>query len=164
MTLWEKFVEWLKQFFAQLPTEPKVEPEIPWLKVALKEKGTAEVPGPKDNPRIREYHGSVDLIAGDDTAWCASFVSWCLEHAGYKSANSARARDYVRYGLPMDKPTKGCIVIFWRGAPDAATGHVGFYMGEKPDSILVLGGNQSNQVCEAFYPKHRVLAYRWPVK
>src|SRR5262249_44572978 len=62
------------------------------------------------------------------------------------------------------KPQRGCIVVFWRGDPNAETGHVAFYDHDDGDHIVVLGGNQGDAVTTARFPKSRVLAYRWPVE
>lgn len=131
----------------------------PWMDVAEAEKGVSEISGSKHNPRIVEYHQAAALKAKDDeTAWCASFVCWVLEKSGFKSTDSAWARDYLNYGKKCD-PQYGCIVVFSRGSN---SGHVGFYVKSDADYIYVLGGNQSNQVNVSKYPKSRVLGYRWP--
>ena len=39
-------------------------------------------------------------------------------------------------------------------------GHVAFYVGETATQIKVLGGNQSNSVSVANYPKSRLLGFR----
>jgi hypothetical protein len=39
---------------------------------------------------------------------------------------------------------------------------VGFYVRTEGERVLVLGGNQANQVCVRPYATSRVLAYRWP--
>lgn len=134
---------------------------LPWLRIAETELNQSEIVGSKHNPRIVEYHSATTLKAKDDeTAWCASFVCWVLEKAGYKSTDSAWARDYLNYGQKCD-PQYGCVVVFSRGS---SSGHVGFYVKSEGDYIHVLGGNQSNQVNVSKYPKSRVLGYRWPVK
>ena len=46
--------------------------------------------------------------------------------------------------------------------PDPAQGHVGFYIGETPANLLLLGGNQHNAVSVAPFPKSRVIGLRWP--
>lgn len=142
--------------------EPQNEVHVPWYGIAQKEKGVAEISGGKHNPRIIEYGKATTLEPSDDeTPWCAIFVCWCLEKVGYKSTNSAWARDYLNYGIKLAKPQEGCIVVFSRGAN---SGHVGFFVSETEDHVLVLGGNQDNKVCTQFYPKSRVLGYRWPIK
>ena len=48
-------------------------------KVAETQKGVKEIPGSVDNPKIVEYAQSCTLQAQEDeTAWCSSFVNWCV--------------------------------------------------------------------------------------
>lgn len=129
--------------------------------IAYKEKGISEVAGAQDNPRIIEYHKATNLEAEkvkltDEVAWCASFVSWCLEQAGLKSTDDAWALSYKNYGTKLDIPTKGCICVFSRDGGN----HVAFFDHQVGDDIYVLGGNQSNMVCIKAYPKSRLLAFR----
>jgi uncharacterized protein (TIGR02594 family) len=132
----------------------------PWMAYAIGELGETEIPGQTDNPRIVEYHAATGLSADDDeTPWCASFVSWCLEQAGIKSMRSARARDYLDFGDILKEPQIGCIVILTR----TGGGHVGFYWGKSANGkINLLGGNQGNAVTVASYDASRVIGYRWP--
>lgn len=56
-------------------------------------------------------------------------------------------------------PALGCVVVFER----EGGGHVGFLVGRTPGGLLlVLGGNQGNQVNVRAFEKHRVVGYRWP--
>ena len=139
--------------------EIKQEPE--WYEIAKQEIGVTEFPGGAlHNEKIIRYHSVTSLKATtDEIPWCASFVSWCLEQAGYQSTKSARARDYLQYGEKLEEPTLGCIVVFTR---DGGSGHVGFFVEHKGDEIKVLGGNQNNSVCYKDYPADRLLGYRLP--
>jgi uncharacterized protein (TIGR02594 family) len=171
--------DWFKSLFSRVepaPLPPKktagdlvrpiqeqigqVEPH--WMAIARAELGTKEKSGSADHPRIVEYHLSTNLdkayAANDETPWCSSFVNWCMEKAGERGTNSAGARSWLKWGLPMDKPKRGCVVVFSRGSN---AGHVAFFIKEVGSNILCLGGNQNNAVCEALYPKERVLGYRW---
>ena len=132
-----------------------------WYKKAQTQIGTLEADGSKDNPKIIEYHAETSLKATHDSVpWCASFVSWCLETTGVKSTRSARARSYLDWGIRLDTPIPGCVVVLSRGT---AHGHVGFFTGvQNPTGIEILGGNQHDQVCVAVFLKSRVIAYRWP--
>lgn len=138
----------------------------PWFSVATYFKGLAEVHGSTDNPKIVEMfkisgHPEVD---DDETPWCAAFVGACLRLAGYKSSGSLGARSYQRFGQDLgSRPQRGCIAVFTRGDPNAATGHVAFFDHEDGDHVYVLGGNQSDKVCLSRYAKGRLLGYRWPV-
>ena len=133
-----------------------------WMQVAREELGVAEIAGKKHSKRVLEYHQATSLKASDDeTAWCSAFVCWCLEKAGHKSTRSAAARSYLQWGKALPKGVPGCVVVFKRGTK-AWQGHVAFYVDETKDTIRVLGGNQSNKVCIASYPKSSLLGYRWP--
>lgn len=157
------FFRWLFLNFAKRPSVASVvslpmTEDPPWLKVARRELGQKEfMPG--DNPRIVEYHQSTWLHANEDSvSWCAAFVSWSIEQCGILSARSPRAKDYLTYGIKLEKPKLGCICVFSRDGG----GHVGFYLGETEDKIKLLGGNQADAVCISYYSKVNLLGYRWP--
>jgi uncharacterized protein (TIGR02594 family) len=147
------------------PVAPSAAPaeEFPWMPIALGEQGVKESPGTGDNPRVVEYLKSTNLgtphNANDETPWCSAFVNWCIERAGYEGTDSAWARAWLNWGKPVAMPKRGCIVVLSRGA---SSGHVGFYIGERGDSIKVLSGNQRDAVNISAYPKVRVLGYRLP--
>lgn len=146
-----------------------------WLKIALREEGVTEVGGSGNNPRILEYHATTTLKKAealqDKTAWCSSFVNWCMEQSGRQGTDSAWALDWRNWGSALMEPKRGCIVVFSRKGPTTNGGHVGFYLGESSRSIEVFGGNQGNSVNSSSFPKDGVqsgfrykhVAYRWPV-
>lgn len=127
--------------------------------------GIREVPGDQSNPFIQWCLEACDGFGGetpDEIPWCSAFVNrmaWILRLPRSKRAN---ARSWLTVGLPvaLEDAQVGDIVIFWRGSLEAATGHVGIYGGVEGDQILVLGGNQGDQVCLAKYPKARLLGVR----
>lgn len=96
-----------------------------------------------------------------ETAWCAAFVNSVLGAHGKGGTDSLAARSFLSYGEPVTTPSRGDIVVLRRGT-QGWQGHVGFYVGEEGDNILVLGGNQSNKVSIDKYPKRRLLGYRRP--
>ena len=129
-------------------------------RLALKELGQAEIPGEKDNPRIVLYHSYTQGKAdSDEVAWCSAFMNYCIVEAGGVGTGSALARSWLRWGKAVGKPQLGDIVIFSSSRGPWA-GHVGFFCEDLGDSILVLGGNQSNKVSFAPYPKSRLLGYQ----
>lgn len=151
------------------PSEPAmdVSGDTPWFDMAKRELGTSEQSGStRNNPRILEYHASTTLPGNlariDETAWCSSFVNWCISRVGLKGTNSARARSWQDWGRKLSDPVPGCITVFSRPSAGPQSGHVAFYVSETATHIKVLGGNQSNQVKESNYPKSRLLSYRWP--
>lgn len=156
----------VKAMMAELaqPTPEPAPTEPPWMAVARRELGTAEVLGPGNNPRIVEYHRATQLGASDDSvAWCSAFVNWVMQEVGLEGTNSPAARSWMRWGDPLLDPVPGCIAVFWRGSRDGWQGHVGFYVRDLDgDNVEVLGGNQSDKVCVAPQSKARLLGYRWP--
>jgi uncharacterized protein (TIGR02594 family) len=130
-------------------------------------KGLSEVHGSVDNPQIVEMFrvSGHPEVKDDETPWCAAFVGACLRLSGYRSSGSLGARSYENFGRDVKSaPERGCIVVFSRGDPKAATGHVAFYDHDDGDKVVVLGGNQGDAVTLASFPKSRVLGYRMPVE
>ncbi len=134
--------------------------EPPWLKKAKLEIGVHELSGEAHNERILQYHRETKLQAtSDEVPWCASFACAMLEWSGVPSPRSARAMDFMKWGLELQKPVLGCIVVMSRGP---GLGHVGFYVHESDSKITLLGGNQKDSVCEMAFPKEFILGYRLP--
>lgn len=141
-----------------LKTEPL------WLECAKNQIGVKEIPGKKNNPQIVSYHQATSLKANDDeTAWCSSFVNWCLSSVGIKGTNSAAAKSFTKWGIGLKEPRPGAIAVMSRGGV-GWSGHVGFYVGEgkDPNTVFILSGNQSNQVKVSEFSKNLILGYRWP--
>lgn len=133
-----------------------------WLVEAEKHLGTREIKGPKHEPRIVRWWKAIKRggIKDDETPWCAAFVGGCLEAVGVLSSRYESARSYLDWGRDVKEPVVGCIVVFSR----IGGGHVGFVVGRSESGdLLVLGGNQSDAVNIALFPRHRVLSYRWPL-
>jgi uncharacterized protein (TIGR02594 family) len=135
------------------------------LRIAEQDYGVAEIPGPKNNPKIVAYHASTDTGPdSEDTSWCSSAVNFWVEKAGYKGTGSKAARSWLDWGRePNDDEYKGCICVLWRGSPDGWQGHVGLLVDWTDDQVCLLGGNQNNRVSRAWFPVERVLGYRVPV-
>jgi len=129
-----------------------------WMKIAEAELGVKEVLGPGDAPRIVEYHSVTSgKYKDDEVPWCSSFACWVMEKAKIKSPRSARAKDWLNWGIAINQPKYGCIVVLSRDGGN----HVGFYVGEKKGVPLILSGNFGNKVCVE--PDGRkILGYRWP--
>ena len=131
-------------------------------------------------------------IVGDANAWCAAFVNWCLMYAGYAienpgffDRNGAKGRASAFYhvagpkaenkGQPpkiirnplfvkIKEPIFGAIaVLSSRGGEGRHTGFV--YARENDTRIVLLGGNQSQQInFTAYYEdtKRECLSYFVP--
>lgn len=137
-----------------------------WLEHALCELAdrVAEKPGLAHHERIVHYHSHTGLASKDDeTSWCSSFVCCAIEcGAGLLSTKSAAARSWRSWGRPLERPLLGAIVVLWRVSPTSPSGHVGFLVGVRGDRVAILGGNQGNAATVQWFPKSRVLSYRWP--
>jgi uncharacterized protein (TIGR02594 family) len=141
--------------------------DLLWFELALREEqtGVQELPGRRENPRILDYFKTTTYKAtSDETPWCSAFANWCIQTAKLEGTRSAAAVSWLQWGQKLDAPRRGCIVVLWRekAGVDSDKGHVGFYFGEKGDSIQLLGGNQGNRVSIKSFPKRLVRGYRWP--
>jgi uncharacterized protein (TIGR02594 family) len=161
----------------------------PWYEIALEELAASVAEqGSAAHPRILEYLATcTDLEEGeaerDSTPWCSAFVNWCLAQSGIEGTDSGWARSWAEWGVPIDPPRLGAVAVWARGRRSAeepvVTGHVSFFVEDLGDSLLVLGGNQSDSVSLKAYPKrgyltdtvragapvrelYELLGYRWP--
>jgi uncharacterized protein (TIGR02594 family) len=151
-----------------------------WIAVARREAAlpaiersewsNAAAPGRQDNPRILAYLNSCDLMGAnwasrDETEWCAGFVNFCLEEAGFVGTDHPGARSFFwnrrNQFVRLAQPQFGAIAVL-RDAPyddpgwDTGTGHVGFIISWTETEVTLLGGNQSNTVREAAHPIRQV--------
>jgi len=136
-----------------------------WLNTALNYRGTQEIPVREHNPLILDWWKKIKQggIKDDETAWCAAFVGGVLEERGIRCSRSAAARSYQNWGVRLDGPAVGAIVTFWRDSPQGWKGHVGFLVGkDQMGNLMVIGGNQGNEVNIKPFATKRVLAYSWP--
>ncbi len=135
-----------------------------WLVEALTYLGVKEIFGPEHNQIITTMWQKIkSSIRDDETPWCAAFVGAVLEDCRFKSSRSAAARSYAKWGTRLADPAVGAIVTFWRGSPAGWSGHVGFIVGKDQNgNLMVLGGNQGNEVSIKPFALSRVLAYSWP--
>lgn len=137
---------------------------VPWYTIARGELGVSEVRG-GENPRIIEYFKATSYHATEDEVpWCSAFACWCMEQAGIPSTDRANARSWLDWGAPVEERhvREGDVVVFWRGSPDATTGHVGFVVSVQGGIVNCLGGNQSDSVRVSQYSRDKVLGYRRP--
>ena len=135
--------------------------------LARKEIGTKEIVGSKHNPKVVGWFAEVghSWVNDDETPWCAAFVGAMLKRAGYRFTGKLNARSYAdtpsNTEVSLSDVQEGDIVVFSRGN-SAWQGHVGFFVRQTAKSILVLGGNQNNEVNEKFYSKSRLIGVYRP--
>jgi len=147
-----------------------------WL--AKRYMGVCEYPGAEDHPAIQWWLQNAGLGRNqqDEIPWCGAFVgniAWELDLE--RPDLPVRARHWLSVGrgeVPLELARPGFdIVILMRGGgpPEAqpgpgvlnAPGHVGFFTGLSVEGhVVLLGGNQSDKVTEATFPRERVLGVR----
>lgn len=134
-----------------------------WMTGAEKDLGVHEVDGDAANPRIMAMFRTIgaDWVKDDVTPWCAAATGAWLEESGIKSTRSALARSYLDWGQKLDEPVIGCVTVIKRGT-DPKQGHVGLFSGTRDGKVILLGGNQGDEVGYSAFPNDRVLGYRWP--
>jgi uncharacterized protein (TIGR02594 family) len=146
------------------PAPPRSQPrpiDVARAELAL---GVREIPGRRDNPRIVLYHSTTrGGAASDETAWCASFVNYCVEQAGLQGTDSKAALSWENWGHAAASAGEGDIAVFRRRAGNSSGeikgGHVGFLAGSDDGGAMLplLGGNQSQSVRIQSYPRDGVL-------
>jgi uncharacterized protein (TIGR02594 family) len=97
--------------------------------------------------------------------WCAIFVNAGIERAGFRGSRSAMARSFETNANfeKLSGPALGCIVTAWRTSRSSGQGHVGYYAGHNAKGeVILLGGNQSDEVSFAPIALSRITGYWWP--
>ena len=112
----------------------------------------------ESDPRIKALVG----FNTEKTPWCAGFINAIEKQCGRKGTGKLLARSFLNYGKPTAIPKIGDIVVFKRGN-SSWQGHVGYFITDDATSITCLGGNQSDKVCYAKYPRTSVLGFRRPI-
>lgn len=148
--------------------------ELKWVAEARKYIGTKEIKGVKHSLIVLALwklafdatnQAVPTVFKNDETPWCGGFVGGVLAKSGLGNhipKSFPMARSWAKAGTKLDKPAYGCVVVFWRGSPNGASGHVGFCVGQdKAGNLMVLGGNQADAVNIKPFGKNRVIAYRW---
>ena len=137
--------------------------------------GIQEVSGNVANPQILAMLKLDNKWPKDDSVpWCAAFMNYIAWLLRLPRSKSLRARSWLLIGesIPISEAKVGFdVVILKRGGlnqpgPEVikAKGHVGWFAGVDGGHVILLGGNQSDTVSLAGYPKKRVLGVRRLVK
>lgn len=137
-----------------------------WLREARTHIGQKEIPGKDSNHWIVSlWNKAKDVfswLGSDDSSapWCGAFVAHCISFAGLViPPHFYRAKAWLDWGIRLDTPTVGCVVVYER----KGGGHVGFVVGkDRMGNLMTLGGNQADAVSIAPFAMERVAGYRWP--
>jgi len=131
----------------------------PWMEIALEEAKKAKYVEETLSPTTEmanKYHTYIGKSnANGSTAWCASFVNWCLNEAGQKNAKSAGSQSVLwnegKLFKRIDEPVYGCIVLMTNYVKSTGKsnshGHVTFLYGlDANGDLICLGGNQNDRL------------------
>ena len=155
----------IKSMLAELGHKTKYpvnQKPLAWITEATKHIGLKEIKGKQHNKTILQWVKNLNgWFTDDETPWCGTFIAQCLQEADRDVPKHwYRALAYLKYGTKLDKPAYGSIAVMSR----SGGGHATFVVGESEDGkyIIGLGGNQSDMVNLAKFPKSRISAYVWP--
>ncbi len=133
-----------------------------WLRIASEDIGVREIHGAATAPKITQWLKRLRAWwADDETPWCGVACAAWMKAAGIEPPKEYfRAKSWLQWGRAIEKPVRGCVVVFGR----EGGGHVGLVVGETPGGgLAVLGGNQGDAVSVAAFSRSRVLGFRVPV-
>ena len=82
-----------------------------------------------------------------------------MTRSGQQGTGSAQAISWLNWGQDIGEPAYGAIGVISYGG---GRGHVGFVVGRQGDRILLLGGNQGNQVRVSPFARDRFSAFVFP--
>lgn len=125
--------------------------------------GMKEVPGSKNNDAVMAMLRLDQSWPGsDEVAWCSAFVNYVAWLLRLPRSKSLAARSWLEVGTPTMAPVAGFDVVVLKRGTNPVSGHVGFFAGWGMDQsrVLILGGNQGNQVSIAEFSYTDVLGYR----
>ncbi len=133
--------------------------------------GIKEVPGKQSDPRILSMLRLDQKWPEDDKVpWCSAFTNYIAWLLRLPRSKNLRARSWLLVGYPVSLQSAEIgfdVVILKRGVGEQpgpevidASGHVGFFAGIEGNSVIILGGNQSDSVSLSHYPISRILGIR----
>jgi hypothetical protein len=123
---------------------------------------------------VRFFQETRTQPSGDETAWCAASVNWCLARSGLRTTRSASSGSFRNSDGSIDSvicqmideatttaPKPGDVAVFRSADLDAARlgrGHVALFLEETPNKVYVIGGNQltasgHHGFSKAWFPK-----------
>ena len=150
----------------------------PWLLKMRSMNGLSEKPGAPDETKILamadniarvfpEMKSYCDGYNHDAIPWCGLAAADCMASSGirppYGSTDTDRflwARSWAddpNYDV-LKVPRLGCVVVLTR----SGGGHITFYESTSGSNYMCRGGNQSDAINLAPFPKANVVALAWP--
>lgn len=140
--------------------QPPAETMPPWMAEMHRRMGLHEV---QHKARLIDFL-KIGRSLGDPATlpWCGDAVESCIAKVlpgEPLPTNPFWAQGWASFGIDVKAPLVGSIgVIRW----SASSGHVGFVAGVDGGKVVLLGGNQSNAITLASFPRDKFMAFRWP--
>lgn len=145
--------------------------EITAFDLAQRFIGCKEIAGSMDNPQIMAMlRLDNSWPQSDEVPWCSAFANYICFMLRLPRSKDLRARSWLLIGSSIYSAEAQAgfdMVILKRGVGEqpgpeviSAPGHVGFFAGIEGNHVLVLGGNQGNEVNISRYPKGNILGLR----
>lgn len=141
--------------------EPPAETMPPWMAEMHRRMGLHEV---RDKAKLIDFL-KIGKFLGDPSSlpWCGDMVESCIAKtlpSELLPSNPFFAQNWSKFGRDTGSPIVGAVgVIKW----SASSGHVGFVAGVDGTKVVLLGGNQSNAITLASFPRSKFIAFRWPL-
>src|SRR5262245_56740850 len=153
--------------------------DAPWWTEMKLLTGMTETPGEADNPKILAMADFIGKTFPDMAAYCSSYahdsIPWCGLCEAYTMARCGIRPPFKKGSdtdcflwaeswasdpgfIKLSTPKPGCLVYMTR----SGGGHITTYESDAGSSIKCRGGNQSDAVTIASFPKSNVRAYVWP--
>lgn len=140
---------------AILPVSNQV---APWMVVAVRE--AKQWSGTKEGKITDNYHNLTGVKRlGEpgkeytptlaNTAWCASFINYCMLEVGYPNTKNPSSQFPInsKHYVKIDKPIFGAIVVYKHTNSSYGTGHISLIFAElEGGDFAVLGGNQGDSI------------------
>lgn len=148
--------------------------DITLFTLAQRYVGIREISGPKNHPLIVWWLSLCSLPnSPDEVAWCSAFMNGMAWELRLPRSKSAAARSWLEVGTPVIRPITEAkvgwdVVVLKRGkepqpGPEVtrgAQGHVGLFAGWDTGAVLLLAGNQGDEVSIAHFPFESILGVR----
>ena len=128
--------------------------------------GQREMRGRLDNPQIMAMlRLDARWPQHDETPWCSAFVNYVAWLLGLPRSERLNARSWLDVGrsIEPDMVEGGFDVVVLSRGSNPAHGHVGFFHGWRASEqlehmVVVLGGNQGDEVSVKAYSQSRILS------
>lgn len=123
--------------------------QAPWMVIALKEREKWGGINEKVISKTINYHEEIGLgFKNLSTAWCASFVNYCLMKSGYSQTGSAGSQSFTgsKKFIKISGPIYGAIAVF-KNPAKPGQGHACFVFAKMKDGDYAeIGGNQGDSI------------------